>query len=628
MTKKAQWRKRNERGISDMDILRFSTAGSVDDGKSTFIGRLLYDTGNIYTDHLAKIKKGDKLSLAVLTDGLQAEQEQGITIDVAYRYFQSKKRRFILADSPGHERYTRNMATAASTADATVVLIDAEKGITTQTKRHSCIASLLAVPRLVVAINKMDLVNFSESRFFELEAEFTKFAEKLSFKDVAVIPISALEGDNVADKSKRTPWYEGKTVLSYLEEIHLIADKNSIDARFPVQVVLREGTKRFFGGSVVSGGFSVGDEVTILPSLETSRIKSIIKTDGKAIDRASVSSLVNFTLEDERDISRGDMIVRSHNRPHAVSECEAMLIWFDEKPLSLNREYFVFHTTKQTRGIVRELSYLLDITNLKRKNADTLGLNDIGRVSLELARPIFVDPYDRNRGTGSFILVDVETNQTAAAGLIIERFSEKDRKEEIIRKQGHVATNITESKGEVSRVDRESRLGYKAKTFWLTGLSGSGKSTVSVALERELFDGGRLVYRLDGDNLRHGLNRDLGFSDADRGENIRRTAEASKLLNDAGVTVICSLISPFEKDRKMAREIIGNENFCEIYVATPLSVCEERDPKGLYKKARAGEITGFTGISAPYEEPKNPDVRIDTSTETLSESVGKIKQIF
>lgn len=609
-----------------MDILRFSTAGSVDDGKSTFIGRLLYDTGNIYTDHLAKIKKGDKLSLAVLTDGLQAEQEQGITIDVAYRYFQSKKRRFILADSPGHERYTRNMATAASTADATVVLIDAEKGITTQTKRHACIASLLAVPRLVVAINKMDLVNFSESRFYELEAEFTKFAEKLSFKDVAVIPISALEGDNVAFKSKRTEWYQGKTVLSYLEDIHLIADKNSIDARFPVQVVLREGTRRFFGGSVVSGAFSVGDEVTILPSLETSKIKSIIKTDGKAIDRAPVSSLVNITLDDERDISRGDMIVRSHNRPHVVSECEAMLIWFDEKPLSLNKEYYVTHTTKQTRGIVKELSYLLDITNLKRKNADTLGLNDIGRVTLELARPLFVDPYDRNRGTGSFILVDVETNQTAAAGLIIERFSEKDRKEEIIRKQGHVSSNITVSEGEVTRSAREERLGHRAKTLWLTGLSGSGKSTVSVELERDLFNSGRQVYRLDGDNLRHGLNRDLGFSDSDRSENIRRTAEAAKLLNEAGVTVICSLISPFEKDRKLARDIIGSDSFIEIYLATPLEVCEERDPKGLYKKARAGEITGFTGISAPYEEPKNPDVRIDTSTEVLSESVSKIKK--
>jgi bifunctional enzyme CysN/CysC len=609
-----------------VDILRFSTAGSVDDGKSTFIGRLLYDTGNIYTDHLAKIKKGDKLSLAVLTDGLQAEQEQGITIDVAYRYFQTKKRRFILADSPGHERYTRNMATAASTADATVVLIDAEKGITTQTKRHTCIASLLAVPRLIVAINKMDLVNFSEEKFVEIKENFKAFASKLSFKDVVVIPISALQGDNVVNLSDKMPWYQGKTVLGYLEEINLIADKNSVDARFPVQIVLAEGTSRFFGGNVVSGGFAVGDEITILPSLENSKIKSIIKTNGERLERASVGSLVNITLEDERDISRGDMIVRSHNRPHIVSECEAMLIWFDEKPLSLNKEYYLFHTTKQTRGIVRELSYLLDITSLNRREVETLRLNDIGRVTLELARPIFVDPYDRNRATGSFILVDVETNQTAAAGLIIERFSEKDRKEEIIRKQGHVSSNITVSEGEVTRAAREERLGYVAKTLWLTGLSGSGKSTISVELERDLFNAGRQVYRLDGDNLRHGLNRDLGFSDSDRSENIRRTAEVAKLLNEAGVTVICSLISPFEKDRKLARDIIGSDSFVEIYVATPLEVCEERDPKGLYKKARAGEITGFTGISAPYEEPRNPDIRIDTSKEVLTESVSKIKK--
>lgn len=608
-----------------MDILRFSTAGSVDDGKSTFIGRLLYDTGNIYSDHLAKIKKGDKLSLAVLTDGLQAEQEQGITIDVAYRYFQSKKRRFILADSPGHERYTRNMATAASTADATVVLIDAEKGITTQTKRHATIASLLSVPRLIVAINKMDLVGFSESRFIELKEEFIKFSEKLSFKDVVIVPVSALEGDNIAGISQRTPWYHGQSVLGYLEEINLVADKNSIDARFPVQVILRDGTLRLFGGSVVSGAFSVGDEVTILPSLENSRIKKILNSDGKEIERSSVGSLVNISLDDERDISRGDMIVRSHNRPHVVSECEAMLIWFDEKPMALNKEYYVSHTTKQTRGIIKEISYRLDISSLKRQNKETLGLNDIGRVALEFARPLFVDPYDRNRGTGSFILIDSETNQTAAAGLVIDRFSEKDRKEEIIKKQGHVSSNITISTGEVTRGAREERLGYQAKTLWLTGLSGSGKSTISVALERELFNSGRLVYRLDGDNLRHGLNRDLGFSDADRSENIRRTAEAARLLNESGVTVICSLISPFDKDRKLAREIIGNDYFVEIFVSTPLSVCEERDPKGLYKKARAGEITGFTGISAPYEEPKKPDVSVDTSVESVVQCVSRIK---
>lgn len=622
------------------DILRFSTAGSVDDGKSTFIGRLLYDTGNILSDHLASLEikskdidpKSKNLAFAILTDGLQAEQEQGITIDIAYRYFSTQKRRFILADSPGHERYTRNMATAASNADATVILLDSEKGISLQTRRHACIASLLGVPRVVVAVNKMDLVDNSRSRFIQLEKEFLTFAERLQFKSITIIPISALHGDNVVYQSQKMDWYRGPTVLDSLEGIQHKGDRNTIDTRFPVQVVLRgKGTIRYFGGMLTSGRLALGDDVVILPSGERTKIGALETVNAdfsiKSLSEIKPGDIANIRLTDERDVSRGDMIVRANNRPQSLSEFEAMLIWFDEKDLGLNKEYLVKHTTKDTKGVVRKVHYSLDVTTLHKNPTSELKLNEIGRCALQLARPIQADSYDKNRGTGSFILIDPETNRTVAAGLIINRVSEADRRASQIEESGHVATNITESHGAVTRTDREALTGSKAKTFWFTGLSGSGKSTLSVAFEKQLISEGKIALRLDGDNLRHGLNRDLGFSDEDRGENIRRTAEAAKLLNEAGVTAICSLICPFEKDRQHAREIIGSENFIEVYISTPIEVCEQRDSKGLYARARKGEIVGFTGVSAPYEAPKVSDVSIDMSILSLSEAIGLLKAL-
>ncbi|RIL11627.1 MAG: adenylyl-sulfate kinase [Proteobacteria bacterium] len=621
-------------------MLRFSTAGSVDDGKSTLIGRLLHDTGNIYLDHLDALKKKSeksegpgKLSLALLTDGLKAEQEQGITIDVAYRYFSTPKRWFILADSPGHEQYTRNMATAASTADLTIILIDARKGVITQTKRHTFIASLLGVPRLLVTVNKMDLVNFSEEVFNQIKDDFTEFASKLGIKEIRFVPISALLGDNVVEGSTSMPWYHGETVMDYLENVYIAGDLNQVDFRFPVQYVLRPNQNyRGYAGQISSGQIRIGEEITVLPGMRKSRIKSIDvdsrDPNARRLEAACAPMSVVLTLEHEIDVSRGDMIARSLNLPPVRTQFEAMLVWMNEEQMDPDAPYLILQNSRETKAYVDQIKYKIDVNTVSRESGAALSLNEVGRVVFTTAKPMMLDAYKNNRATGGFILVNPRTNQTAAAGMVIDRLPA-----EMLYEQSHgIESKAGETKAKdlhidtslVSREERSRLYGFKALTVWCTGLSGSGKSSITKALERQLFNSNVPVFRLDGDSLRHGLNRDLGFSERDRSENIRRAAEVAKLFNDAGVTVLCSFISPIKKDREEARRIIGSDNFIEVHLSTPLEVCEKRDPHNLYKKARSGEIKNFTGISAPYEPPDRAEVVLDSSKDSLQECVENL----
>ena len=617
-----------------VSLLRISTAGSVDDGKSTFIGRLLHDTDNVYDDHLVALKKasnahglrivGDDapLEFALLTDGLKAEREQGITIDVAYRYFSTAKRRFILADSPGHEQYTRNMATAASCADLTIILVDAVAGLVTQTRRHAFIAALLGVPRVLLAVNKMDLVEFEQQVFDKISAEFQDFAARLGVQELRCIPISALKGDNVARRSTQMPWYQGESVLEYLENVYVAGDANRIDLRFPIQGVIRgHDNKRYYCGSVASGELRLGDEIVALPSLRRSRITAIHRAGAglvpQLLESAGVRQAVSICLADEIDLTRGDMLARPNNAPKEYRKLDAMLIWLGDEALSTAEQYILLHTTRKTRCTVSQQQYQVDVNSLHRQAATSLEKNSVARVGISLASPIFADPYQRNRSSGNFILVHPLSGATVAAGMILDRTSVMAQ---------HVpaqdsGTNLHPALGLVSPSERAQKSDFVAKTIWCTGLSGSGKSTVAEALERRMFDQGRAVFRLDGDMLRQGLCRDLGFSANDRAENIRRAAEVAKLFNQAGVTVICALISPFANDRQTAREIVGDDRFIEVYFSTPLAVCEARDPHNLYARARAGEIKGFTGIDAPYEAPREPRVTIDTSSCGVGEGV-------
>lgn len=626
---------------SSNTLLRFATAGSVDDGKSTLIGRLLHDSKNIYEDHLAALeafnKGGDEpagATLALLTDGLKAEREQGITIDVAYRYFSTPKRHFILADTPGHEQYTRNMATGCSTANLVIILIDARSGVVTQTKRHAFIASLLGIPRFLVTINKMDLVDYSQEVFERIQADFLSFAARLGITDVRCIPISALVGDNVVERSEQMPWYEGVTVMNYLENVYTGGDQNLVDFRFPVQYVLRPNHDyRGYAGQVLSGLIRVGDEVLVLPSKRRSRVKSIDvfgRQGEAALTEAFAPMSVAVALEDEIDISRGDMLVRPENAPQLRSSFEAMLVWMSDTALDPSQAYWVLHTTRQSKVFFDEIKYRVDVNTLHREATEQLELNEIGRVRLTSAVPLLLDPYRKNRATGCFVIVDPLSFQTVAAGMVIDRLPEEMRVPEYERDQEtgveHRSDHIHKELSYVTPAEREQRLGGAAVTVWLTGLSGSGKSSIARGLERELFDQGRLVYRLDGDNLRFGLNRDLGFSAQDRSENIRRVAEVARLFNLAGVTVICSFISPFRADRAQAREIVGSERFVEVHLSTSLDVCEERDPHGLYHKARSGEIREFTGISSPYEPPLECELSIDTGQLGLTESIELVKR--
>ena len=599
------------------DLLRLLTCGSVDDGKSTMIGRLLYDSKMIYEDQLAAVTRDSKIhgttgggfDPALLTDGLKAEREQGITIDVAYRYFSTDRRKFIIADCPGHEQYTRNMATGASTADLAIILIDARHGVVTQTKRHSFICSLLGIKHVAVAINKLDLVGWSEEVYEQIRAEYNAFVARLGFADIHFFPICALHGDNVVDHSANLPWYDGATLLHHMESVNIASDRNLIDMRFPVQYVLRPNLDfRGFSGTVASGVVRAGDAVMSLPSRRTSKVKSVL-LNGEAVGEAFAPMAVTLTLEDEIDVSRGDMLAPVNNVPTMGNEIEAMVVWMHEKPAQQGRTYLIKQATAMVPGVLTDVRYKMDINNLRKVpgQADSLDLNDFGRTHITLHRPIAFDPYDRNRATGSFIIIDRVTNVTVGAGMIIDR---------VVRGKaaGPKSKNIAEARGTVRRQDREAMLGQRGHTVWLTGLSGSGKSTIAYEIERQLAARGRLCVVLDGDNVRHGLNRDLGFSADDRTENIRRIAEVARLMNRTGVIAITSFISPYTKDRRDAREIIGADSFMEVHIDTPLEVCEKRDPKGLYKKVRAGEIPQFTGITDPYEVPERADLRLDTES--------------
>jgi bifunctional enzyme CysN/CysC len=594
------------------DLLRFTTAGSVDDGKSTLIGRLLHDAKGIYEDHLASVEAAslrnghEGIDLALLTDGLKAEREQRITIDVAYRHFSTPRRRFIIADTPGHEQYTRNMATGASTADLAVILIDAQQGVVTQSRRHGFIAALLGIRHLLVAVNKMDLAGFDEAVFTRIRDEFTRYAVELGVSDVTVIPISALQGDNVVTRSARTPWYTGPTLLAHLETVEIDPDAAPEAFRFPVQLVLRPHADfRGYAGTVASGAVRVGDMVTALPSGKHSRVARILTPAGEARE-AVARQAVTLCLADELDISRGDLLAHPHDLPWEAREVDATLIWMDPRALDLNHTLLVKHTTRLARGQVTALHHRIDPNTLAQEPADTLKLNEIGAVRLSLFQPLLCDAYARHRHTGSVILIDPVSNATLAAGLITGvREADTPPGE---------ARHLTQHAGQVTLDDRAALLRQQPATLWLTGLSGAGKSTVAYALEARLIAEGHPCVVLDGDNIRHGLNQDLGFSPRDRSENIRRVAEVARLFNEAGLIVITAFISPYRADRELARRIIGTERFIETWVDAPLQECERRDPKGLYVKARAGQIPEFTGISAPYEAPEAPELTLDSGT--------------
>ncbi|MBK8434090.1 MAG: sulfate adenylyltransferase subunit CysN [Chloroflexi bacterium] len=614
------------------DLLRFTTAGSVDDGKSTLIGRLLYDSKAIYEDQLEAVQRAsalrgdDEVDLSLLTDGLRAEREQKITIDVAYRYFSTPQRKFIIADTPGHIQYTRNMVTGASTAELAIILIDARKGVLTQSKRHGFLATLLRIPHLVVAINKMDLVDYDRGVYERITADYAEFVRQLNVQGVTTIPLSALRGDNVVDKSPHMPWYDGPTLLHHLEHVNVGASQNVVDFRFPVQYVIRPNQDfRGFAGQIVSGRIAVGEEVVALPSGLTSQIKEIVTADG-ALPSAEVGSAVTLTLADEIDISRGDMLVRARNLPQKSNQLDAIICWMSEEPLRPNGTYWVQHTTRLVKGLVSELNYRIDVDTMHREQAETLNLNDIGRVQLTTTQPLFFDRYELNRATGCFILIDPHTNTTVAAGMIrgqsrtVDELTADQRPTSAPRQ----SSNIVWEQTGISHAEREARHGHGAAVLWFTGLSGSGKSTIARKLEQTLFARGIHTFFLDGDNLRHGLNGDLGFSEADRVENIRRAAEVAKLAYAHGQLVLCSFISPFAADRAFARQILPEGRFVEIYVKCDLEVLKRRDPKGLYAKALSGEIPEFTGISSPYEEPTTAELVVETDLESVDDIIGRI----
>lgn len=608
-------------GFGQKTLLRFLTCGSVDDGKSTLIGRLLYDSQLVTEDQLQSLQKDSKahgtqageLDLALLVDGLQAEREQGITIDVAYRYFSTLKRKFIVADTPGHEQYTRNMATGASTCDVAVILIDARKGVITQTKRHSCIVSMLGLKTVILAVNKMDLVDYDEDRYNEIVADYIEFAEKLHIENIHSIPISALTGENVTVNSDKMSWYEGDSLLGLLEELDIPDNRVSAPLRFPVQWVNRPDLNfRGFSGTLASGQVKVGDEIVVLPSGMESTIDRIVTYDGD-LQKAVVGQSVTITLKDEIDISRGDVIAPKCDRAEIAQQIEASLIWMGEDALQIGRAYQLKAGHQTVIATVSRIDHKLDVNTLEEQSAKELATNDVGVCELQLSRPIVFDAYEKNQELGNFILIDRLTNATIAAGLI----KGADRRADNVHWQ-HVS---------IDKASRALQKGQKPCCLWFTGLSGSGKSTIANVVDNKLHNSGHHTYLLDGDNVRHGLNRDLGFTDEDRTENIRRVAEAAKLMVDAGLIVMVSFISPFKADRRLARSLFDDNEFIEIFVNTPLEVCEERDVKGLYAKARAGEIKNFTGIDSAYEKPENPEIELlggDQEADTLADDVIKI----
>lgn len=614
------------------ELLRVLTCGSVDDGKSTLIGRLLYDSKMIYEDQLEAIQRdsvkhgttGGDFDPALLTDGLKAEREQGITIDVAYRYFSTAKRKFIIADCPGHEQYTRNMATGASTCDLAIILVDARHGVLTQTKRHSFIVSLLGIKHVFVAINKMDLVDFSEERFEEIKKEYIDFATRLDMKDLHFLPISALKGDNLIDKSPNLPWYEGSTLMHLLETVHIASDRNLIDLRFPVQLVNRPHLDfRGFCGTLASGRIRKGDEVMALPSRKTSRVKSIVTYDGD-LEEASAPLAVTITLEDEIDVSRGDMLVRPDNVPTISDTFDATIVWMDEDPLVPGKQYLIKQTSNVAAGTINTLRYRIDVNTLHRQDSPTLALNEIGRCQIKLNQPIAFDGYKRNPGTGSFIVIDRISNITVGAGMILDR-STADKSDHW---DDEVDAHLQVEQSNVTLEERAARFGQQPATLLLTGLTGAGKTTLAFALERRLFDLGRTCTVLDGQNMRRGISRDLGFSAGDRSENVRRSAEVAKLFNDSGIVCIAAMLAPQEDVRQKAAVVIGTDRLLVVHLSAPVEVCRERDQEGMYAAADAGEVADFPGVNAPYETPAKPDLVLATHELPVAECVELIMKLL
>jgi bifunctional enzyme CysN/CysC len=599
-------------------LLRFLTCGSVDDGKSTLIGRLLYDSKMIFEDQMAALEadskrvgtQGGEIDFALLVDGLAAEREQGITIDVAYRFFSTDRRKFIVADTPGHEQYTRNMVTGASTADAAVILIDARKGVLTQTRRHSYLVNLLGIRKIVLAINKMDLVDWSQARFDQIVTDYEAFADKIGISEFTAIPMSALRGDNITEPSDRLAWYDGPPLLRWLEEAPLDEDVREKPFRMPVQWVNRPDLDfRGFSGFVAAGSVRPGDRLKVLPSGRESTVARIVTKDGD-LPRAVAGQSITLTLADEIDVSRGDVLAAGGDPPGVADQFETTLVWFDDEPMIPGRPYLMKLGARTVSAQVNEPKYKVNVNTLEHLAATRLELNEIGVCNLLLDAPIAFDPYVETRDLGGFILIDRLSNRTVGAGLL--HFA-------LRRSQ-----NIHWQALDLDKQARAGLKGQKAQIVWLTGLSGAGKSTIANLLEKRLFAAGRHTYLLDGDNVRHGLNKDLGFTEEDRVENIRRVAEVARLMVDAGLIVLVSFISPFRSERAMAREMVAADEFIEVFVDTPLAEAERRDVKGLYKKARAGELKNFTGVDSAYEAPERPEIRIDTTRVSAEDAAEMI----
>lgn len=591
---------------ANQDLLRFITCGSVDDGKSTLIGRLLWEARQVFDDQLGALQadskrhgtQGNDIDFALLVDGLAAEREQGITIDVAYRFFSTPHRKFIVADTPGHEQYTRNMITGASTADVAVLLVDARQGVLTQTRRHAYLASLVGIKHIILAINKMDLVAYAPQVFADTLAAFNTAAEPLGFDSITAIPLSALKGDNITSRSAHTPWYQGPTLMACLETIDPRPPKE-FKTVFPVQWVNRpDASFRGFSGTLASGQLAVGNEVRVTASGQTAKVTRIVTASGD-LDCANPGDAITLVLDREVDSSRGDILARAEQPLEMTDQFEATLVWMHDEPGLIGRSYEIKLANQWASASLTALKHRIDVNTQAHESCRQLQLNDIAVANLALSKPLVFDTYAQSQTLGRFLLVDKYTHSTVAAGMI--------------RHNLRRAQNVHRQALSITRDDRERLNGHKGKVIWFTGLSGSGKSTIANALEKELHAQGKRTYILDGDNVRQGLNKDLGFTDADRVENIRRVAEVAKLMMDAGLIVMTAFISPFRAERQMARELIGEDNFIEVFVDTPLAVCEQRDPKGLYKKARSGDLPNLTGIGSPYEPPLNATLTLNES---------------